>query len=64
MESGRIIHWQREGNISETGKVNQKQGAIDGQKQWWGRSVNWEDEWEEEKGLVVRELGRRMVTEE
>ena len=29
-----------------------------------GRGVNWEDEWEEEEGLVVGELGRRMVTEE
>jgi hypothetical protein len=28
-----------------------------------GRSVNWEDEWEEEEGLVVGELGRRMVAE-
>jgi len=26
--------------------------------------VNWEDEWEEEEGLVVGELGRRMVVEE
>jgi hypothetical protein len=26
-----------------------------------GRSVNWEDEWEEEEELVVGELGRRMV---
>jgi len=29
-----------------------------------GRGVNWEDEWEEEEGLVVGELGRRMVAEE
>jgi hypothetical protein len=28
-----------------------------------GRRVNWEDEWEEEEGLVVGELGRRMVAE-
>jgi hypothetical protein len=28
-----------------------------------GRSLNWEDEWEEEEGLVVGELGRRMVVE-
>ena len=28
-----------------------------------GRSVNWEDEWEEEEELVVGELGRRMVAE-
>jgi hypothetical protein len=25
--------------------------------------VNWEDEWEEEEGLVVGDLGRRMVAE-
>jgi hypothetical protein len=29
-----------------------------------GRGVNWKDEWEEEEGLVVGELGRRMVVEE
>jgi hypothetical protein len=29
-----------------------------------GRTVNWEDEWEEEEGLVVGEMVRRMVTEE
>ena len=29
-----------------------------------GRGVNWEDEWEEEEGLVVGELGRRMVAEQ
>lgn len=29
-----------------------------------GRRVNWEDQCEVEGGLVVRELGRRMVTEE
>jgi len=28
------------------------------------RGVNWEDEWEEEEGLVVEEVGRRMVAEE
>jgi len=28
-----------------------------------GRSVNWDEEWEEEEGLVVGELGRRMVAE-
>jgi len=26
-----------------------------------GRAVNWEDVWEEEDRLIVRELGRRMV---
>jgi len=29
-----------------------------------GRGVNWEDEWEEEEGLVVGEMGRRMVADE
>jgi len=29
-----------------------------------GRGVKWENEWEEEEGLVVGELGRRMVEEE
>jgi hypothetical protein len=29
-----------------------------------GSGVNWEDEWEEEEGLLVREVGRRMVAEE
>jgi len=29
-----------------------------------GRGVDLEDEWEEEEGLIVRQLGRRMVAEE
>jgi hypothetical protein len=29
-----------------------------------GRGVYWEDEWEEEEGLVVEKLSRRMVAEE
>jgi len=28
-----------------------------------GTGMNWEDDWEEEKGLVDGELGRRVVTE-
>ena len=29
-----------------------------------GRGANWEDEWEEEEGLIVSELGRKLVAEE
>jgi len=29
-----------------------------------GRGMNWEDQWEEEEGLVVGDLGRRMVAEQ
>jgi hypothetical protein len=28
------------------------------------RGVKWEDEWEEEEGQIVRELGRRMIVEQ
>jgi len=29
-----------------------------------GGGTNWEDKWEEEEGLVVGELGRKMVADE
>jgi len=51
--------------FKEEGKQSVKKGGLSkAVRKLMGRGVNWDDEWEEEKGLVVRELGRRMVAEE
>jgi len=57
------------GKEQETFKKEVKQSLNNGglwkaPRKVMGRGVNWEDEWEEEEGLVVGELGRRMGAEE
>jgi len=48
--------FKKEGKQSVT-----KRGLSKKVRKLMGRTVNWEDEWEEEEGLVVGELDRRMV---
>ena len=48
-----------EGNQSVT-----KWGLSNVVRKLMGRGMNWEDAWEEEEGLIVREMDRRMVAAE
>jgi hypothetical protein len=60
-----MIWWERAGNVRKGRKtVSQHRGLSKVVRKVMGRGVNWEDEWEEEEGRVVGELGRRMVAEE
>jgi len=68
----RVVEWKVEGLYSgkeqemfkEEGKQSVKTGGLSNAvRKLMGRGVNWQDEWEEEKGLVVGELGRMIVAE-
>lgn len=56
------------GKEMETFKEGKQSGSTVGVskavRKLMGRGVNWEDESEENEGLVVGALGRRMVTDE
>ena len=51
--------------FEEGGKQSVNKGGLSkAVRKVMGRGLNWNDEWEQEEGLVVRELGRRMLPEE
>lgn len=57
------------GKEQETFKEDRKQSVREGGlskavRKLMGRGMKWENEWEVEEGLVVGDLGRRMVAEE
>ena len=50
--------------FKKEGKQSVKKGGLSkAVRKVMGSGVNWEEEWEEEEGVVVGELGRRMVAE-
>jgi len=56
------------GKEQDTFKTEGKQsvkkgGLLKAVRKEMGRGMNWENQWEEEEGLVVREMGRRMVAD-
>jgi hypothetical protein len=60
-----IYNGKEEGSFEEEGKQSVEKGGLSrAVRKLMGRGVNREDVWEEEDGLVVGELGRRMVAEE
>ena len=50
--------------LQEGEQLVRKGGLSKAVRKAMGRGVTWADEWEEEEELVVRELGRSMVTEQ
>jgi len=59
------LHNGKEKETFQEGKQSVRNGGPSKTvRKLMGRGVNQEDEWEEEGGLVVEELGRRMVTEQ
>jgi len=59
-----ISNRKDEGLSEEDGKQPVEKGALwKAGRNLMGRGVNRENVWEEDEGLAIRELGRRMVTE-
>jgi len=62
-EEGRY-NGKEEGSFKEEGKQSVRQGGLSkAVRKLIRRGVNWEDEWEEEEGLMVGELGKRIAAE-
>jgi len=61
---GGLYSAKEQETVKKEGKQSlKKRGLSKKVRKVMARSVNWEDEWEEEKELVVGELGRRMVAD-
>ena len=59
-----IYNGKEEESLKEEGKQSVRKGGLSkAVRKLMGRGVNWADEWKEEEGLIVGELGRRMVVE-
>jgi hypothetical protein len=59
-----IYNGKEEGSFEEEGKQSVGKGGLSkAVRKLMGRGVSLEDVWEEEEGLIVGELGNRMVAE-